>query len=120
MTNEEISKAIAEGAKVIEEIDTYQSLDLVYMFSNLTLDQQRYCLKAFALSGFQEEIEKDKYDYLELINEIDKCLYQELVVIFLKLTIAQQFFCLKTFILCGIREGVDEFTKNLAEEELMF
>ena len=44
MTNEEISKAIAEGAKIIEEIDTYQSLDLVYMFSNLTLDQQRYLM----------------------------------------------------------------------------
>lgn len=44
MTNEEISKAIAEGAKVIEEIYTYQSLDLVYMFSNLTLDQQRYLM----------------------------------------------------------------------------
>ena len=128
MTNEEISKAIAEGGELLKEINIYKSIALnEFLFSSLTLEQQRYCLLGFFITGKKYEVNELVYDNqhiqisddLTLIDQINGCLSKELESIFFNFTEAQQRFCLKTFILAGIKEGVDVFTKKLAEEEFM-
>ena len=128
MTNEEISKAIAEGGELLKEINIYKSIALnEFLFSSLTLEQQRYCLLGFFITGNKYEVNELVYDNqhiqisddLTLIDQINGCLSKELESIFFNFTEPQQRFCLETFILAGIKEGVDVFTKKLAEEEFM-
>ena len=128
MTNEEISKAIAEGGELLKEINIYKSIALnEFLFSSLTLEQQRYCLLGFFITGKKYEVNELVYDNqhiqisddLTLIDQINGCLSKELESIFFNFTEPQQRFCLETFILAGIKEGVDVFTKKLAEEEFM-
>lgn len=124
MTNEELAKSIVDFGELLKEINIYKSIDLnESLFSSLTLEQQRYCLLGFFITGIKDEVNKVIYDNqhiqisddLTLINQINGCLSKELDAIFCNFTEAQQRFCLETFILAVIKDGVDEFTKNLEE-----